>query len=161
MRTAPLALVFLLGAVQIGPLPEREAIERAKNTIVRSVDSTLPNETLETWLRDLFGSGAKVAWEVNDCGEQTGDPQRDRDRDFPMCVDASVSLDRGRVLHLLLAVGSFKTGVRREPPTFAYGVVLEAGGPTQWLKSLREASTIRRPPDGSRPSSRSPRAGAD
>jgi hypothetical protein len=53
-----------------------------------------------------------------------------------------VTLDSRRVLHLLLGVGTFKTGVRREPPTFSYGVVLEGGAPTRWLKSLSEATTV-------------------
>ena len=100
--------IWLIGidAGQTSPQLEKEAVDRAKSVIVRSLDGTLPDRTLETWLRDLFGSGAKTTWEVNDCGEQTGDPQRDRGRDFPMCVDVSVSLTDNRVLHVLLAVGT-------------------------------------------------------
>ena len=143
MATVTLALALLFGASQTSlDQREREAIGRARSTIVRSVESTLPNQTLEAWLRDVFGAAAKTAWEVNDCGEQTGDPQRDRGRDVPMCVDVAVTLDSRRVLHLLLGVGTFKTGVRREPPTFSYGVVLEGGAPTRWLKSLSEATTV-------------------
>ena len=135
-------VVSLAGLQVAASVRDRDAIAHAKAAIVKRLDATLPDKTLEIWLRDEFGS-AKTAWEVNDCGEQTGDPQRDRGRDFPMCVDASVSLDRGRVLHLVLAVGSFKTGVRRQPPTFVYGSVLEGGAPTRWLKSLAAATNER------------------
>jgi len=146
MTITTLAFVLLLGAIQApAQLREKEAIEHAKAAVVRTIDDTLPDKTFESWLRDMFGSAAKTAWEVNDCGEQTGDPQQDRGREFPMCVDVSVSLDGSRVLHILLAVGSFKTGVRRQPPAFHCGCVLEAGVPTRWLKNLKEAAKLRRP----------------
>ena len=146
--TTALALILLLRAIQSpAQVHDKEAIDLAKAAVVRTIDGTLPDKKFEDWLRDLFGPAAKIAWEVNDCGEQTGDPQLDRGRDFPMCVDAAVSLDSSRVLHLLLVVGSFKTGVRRQPPAFFYGCVLEAGAPSQWLKSLKEAANIRRPPE--------------
>jgi hypothetical protein len=148
MTMTVLAFALALGAVQTPQnSPDKVAIERVKNTVVRTMDSTLPDKKIETWLHDLFGSEAKIAWEANDCGEQTGDPQRDRGRDFPMCVDASVALDGNRVLHLLLAVGTWKTGVRSDPPSFYYGCVVEAGVPARWLKSLREAADIARTAD--------------
>ena len=125
----------------------KEAVDRAKSVIVRSLDGTLPDRSLEIWLRDLFGTGAKTTWEVNDCGEQTGEPQRDRGRDFPMCVDVTVSLTDNRALHVLLAVGTFKTGVRPATPAFSYGVVLQAGVPIRWLKALGEATAISRSAD--------------
>lgn len=137
-----LLVLCLVGSQVAAPARDREAIQHAKATIVKRLDATLPNKTVEIWLRDVFGS-AKTAWEVNDCGEQTGDPRQDRGRDFPMCVDVSVSLDRGRVLHLLLAVGSFKTGVRRQPASFVYACVLEDGAPTRWLTSLAAAANER------------------
>jgi hypothetical protein len=97
--TAALTALLLFGASLAPQKPsEQQAIEHAKETIVRSVDGTLPNQRLDLWLQDLFGSTARAAWEVNDCGEQTGDPQADRGRDFPMCVEVSIPLDNGRAL---------------------------------------------------------------
>ena len=143
MTAVLLALLLLSGASHDQQkVSEQQAIEQAKATVVRSVDGTLPNQRLDLWLRDLFGSTAKTAWEVNDCGEQTGDPQIDRGRDFPMCVEVSIPLENRRVLHLLFAVGTFKTGVHSQPPAFSHGAVLEAGTPVQWLKSLGEAKTV-------------------
>ena len=138
-----IAIFLLISAFQTSTRPsEKETIDMVRNSPVRSIDRTLPDETLEAWLRGLFGPAAKTSWETNDCGEQTGNPQLDRGRDFPMCVDVAVTLDDRRALHLLLAVGTLKTGAQRTPPTFFYGVVLEAGEPTLWLKSLGEATKI-------------------
>jgi hypothetical protein len=138
-----LAIMLSLGMLQMQVrLPETEAIDLAKKTIVQDVDRSLPRTTFAKWLLDLFGPLAKTQWEVNDCGEQTGDPRVDQGRDVPMCVDASVALGRDRILHLLLVVGTFKTGVRHETPSFFYGCVTQAGVPTQWLRSLHEATTL-------------------
>lgn len=139
-----IAIFVLIGAFQTSTqLSEKETIDWVRTSLVRSIDRTLPDEPLEAWLRGLLGS-AKTSWETNDCGEQTGNPQLDRGRDFPMCVDVAVTLDDRRVLHLLLAVGTLKTGAQRTPPTFFYGVVMEAGVPTLWLKSLGEATKVGR-----------------
>ena len=59
-----------------------------------------------------------------------------------MCVDVAVTLEEHRVLYLLFAVGALNTGARRTPPTFFYGVVMEAGVPGLWLKSLGEATKV-------------------
>jgi hypothetical protein len=129
-------------------LSDAQAIERVKNTIVREIDSTLPDKTLETWLRDVFGTDPKTTWEVNDCGEQTGDPAVDRNRDIPLCVGVAVTLSGQRVLHIQLAVGTVKTGFRREPPTFFHGVVVNADkAPLQWFKSLGATATVQKIPE--------------
>ena len=141
--TGFLAILLAVGTLQVqARLPETEAIDWAKKTIVNDVDSSLPRTTFERWLLDLFGPLAKTQWEINDCGEQTGNPHVNQGRDFPMCVDASVALGDDRTLYLLLVVGTFKTGVRRETPTFFYGCLTQGGVPTQWLKSLAGATTI-------------------
>ena len=138
-----IAIFVLISAFQTPPRPsEKETIDMVRTSLVRSIDRTLPDETLEAWLRGLFGSAARMSWETNDCGEQSGNPQLDRGRDFPMCVDVAVTLDDRRVLHLLFAVGTLKTGARRTPPTFSYGLVMESGGPMLWLKSLGDVTKV-------------------
>ena len=66
---------------------QKAAIQRAKNLIVSSFDRSLPNVSLEFFLKYEAG-GAPIKWEVNDCGEQTGNPATDRGHDSPMCVEA-------------------------------------------------------------------------
>ena len=137
MLPALIAIVWLAGApLASTQAHDKEAVERAKRVSVRALDRRLPERTLEAWLRDVFGPARKTVWEVNDCGEQTGDPRIDRGRDLPMCVDAKVSLDDRRVLHVVVAVGSLKTGVGAGPPRFAYASVIESGTPIRWLTSL-------------------------
>jgi hypothetical protein len=132
-------ILLVLGLVgSQDPIQSRDAraIEVAKNTEARAIDASLPQKRFELWLRDLVGSQAKILWEVNDCGEQTGDPSLDKDRDFPMCAEAQVVLKDKRKLHIVLPVGTFKTGIRAGPASFFYAVVVDPDGSQHWVEKL-------------------------
>jgi hypothetical protein len=88
---------------------EKTAIRRAKSLIVSSFDRSLPNVSLEFFLRNE-GGGAPIKWKVNDCGEQTGNPATDRRRDSPMCVEAGFDVKDGNPVTVLVSVGTFKEG---------------------------------------------------
>jgi hypothetical protein len=111
------------------------AIDAAKQVLVQAIDPALPRVSLEAWLRAIVGTEAATKWEVNDCGEQTGDPKQDEDRDFPMCAEAAVSLGSQRELHVSLAVGSFKKGVGGVPSLWA-AYIRRASGSPEWLRGL-------------------------
>ena len=115
---------------------DAKAIEAAQNTNVRQIEPSLPSKPFAQWLRDALGTKEKVKWEVNDCGEQTGNPTLDRDRDFPMCAEAQAALGGERRLSVSLSVGTFKTGVRTGPATFVYAVVIQPDGSVISVKSL-------------------------
>jgi hypothetical protein len=125
--------------------PEELAIERVQKVVVRTVDGSLPERTLQSWLKEVFGPTASIRWDLGDCGDQLGTPAviEKQSRAVPTCVDASVSLNARRVLHLLFLVDVPKGSARPLPPTFAYGVVMEGENSTTMIKSLSEASRIR------------------
>ncbi len=138
------ALVILAFVLGQPPTASRDAaaIEAAKKAIVHQIDPALPRTTFESWLRGLAGAKAVTKWEVNDCGEQTGNPSLDKGRDFPMCAQVQVSLGGNRELYLSLAVGTGQKGVTPEPPDFFSGYLTEGGGPPTWIKSLAEVPAI-------------------
>jgi hypothetical protein len=76
-----------------------------------------------------------MKWEVNDCGEQTGNPALDRGRDFPMCVEVHIKLIAERTLSLSISVGTFQKGVTGSPG-FHLGYLAEPGRKPQFLKNL-------------------------
>lgn len=115
---------------------DAKAIEVAKNTNVRQIEPSLPNKKFDQWLQDVVGAQAETKWDVNDCGEQTGNPELDKGRDFPMCVAAQVTLEGKRTLHVLLPVGTFKTGVGTGPAGFFYAVIVEPDGSQTSIKTL-------------------------
>jgi len=107
------AFVILFAAALASPQPplkasDAEAIATAKRTNVRQIEPSLPNRAFEPWLRGVTGARTEVRWEVNDCGEQTGDPALDKGRDFPMCAEAQVALG----LHLV-NLGMFQADLAR------------------------------------------------
>src|SRR5512143_2448191 len=88
-----LLLITVLACAQATPqMSKRDklAIDKAKTVLVSMFDKNLPKVTLEYFLTSE-SDGRKIEWEVNDCGEQTGNPAVDRGRDFPLCVEARVS----------------------------------------------------------------------
>ncbi len=91
---------------------ERRAIEAAHRIPVSKLEAGLRDQTLSRWLSRAVGV---VKWEVNDCGEQTGDPAVDRRRDIPLCVGAIATLSGGRIAIVTIAMGSFHKGVSKVP----------------------------------------------
>jgi len=93
---------------------ERVAIQRAKNLIVSSFDRSLPNVSLEFFLK-YEGGGAPIKWDVNDCGDQTGDPALDQEDGSPTCVEADFEFKGQTAVTILVSVGTFKRGPSTVP----------------------------------------------
>jgi hypothetical protein len=120
-----LSLSVLLLTVYVWAQPpsankkQKAAIQRAKNLIVSSFDRSLPNVSLEFFLK-YEAAGAPVKWEVNDCGEQPGNPGNDQGRESPMCVEADFDYKaRTAAVTVLVSVGSFKRGPIGVPALFS------------------------------------------
>ena len=117
---------------------DASAIAVAKNTSVHRLDSSLPHKTLAKWLRDVVGPQVSIVWEVNDCGEQTGNPETDKGRDFPMCAEAQATLKQKVTLVISVSVGTFKTGVQPGSVSLSYAVVNGRGGSTRSIRKLSQ-----------------------
>jgi hypothetical protein len=126
--TALLLLISTLVCAQTAKLSKRDqqAIARAKNVLVSTFDKSLPKVTLEYFLTSE-SDGGKIEWEVNDCGEQTGNPAIDRGRDLPLCVQATVSGRNHGLAVVMVAVGTFRKGVTGTPELFFVTVADESG----------------------------------
>jgi hypothetical protein len=90
---------------------EKRAVELVRRIPVARLEAGLPRQTLVQWLTLAAGPNAKIIWEVTDCGEQTGNPDTDRGRDFPLCVDAVAALPGGRVAVVSVVMGSSRKGI--------------------------------------------------
>lgn len=115
-----LSLWVLLLTVCLWPQPssanktEKATIRCAKSLIVSSFDRSLPNVSLEFFLKNE-GGGAPIKWEVNECGEQNGNPRTDDRRDPPMCVEADFEAKNRTAVTVLVSVGTFKGGLSGAP----------------------------------------------
>ena len=97
---------------------EKRAIAYAKRISVSQLERGLPAQRFADWFSDAVGGQAKIKWELNDCGEQTGTPA-DVGRDFPSCVEANAELNDGRTAVVRIAIGTFRKGISG-PPAINY-----------------------------------------
>lgn len=159
MRTTLLACVLVLGVIVQNVREqklEKAAIERAQNTMVSTFDSSLPKVSLKFFL-ESEAEGAKVSWEMNDCGEQTGNPAIDRGRDMPTCVEASFTLKDRRTVNVMIAVGTMKSGLSGVPTLFSSTLTDENG--THAIKLIELPAKIHRGRPKNSPSDRAPVVG--
>jgi hypothetical protein len=111
---------------------------------VSSIDSSLPEVTLEHFL-NYEAEGAPITWEVNDCGEQTGNPSADYNREFPMCVQAATDIKNIGALTIFVAVGTFRKGVFGAPALFS-ATIREPNGAVRSVRRLGDLPTeLQRP----------------
>lgn len=137
MFACVIALMLTLSTSQTAlQARDAKAIEAAKNTSVHLMEAALPDKPFEAWLRGFVGHQRDIHWEVNDCGEQTGNPQLDKGRDFPMCAEAQVTLRGKHKLSVVLSVGTSKTGVAASPARFFYAAIDGPGNSTKLVKKL-------------------------
>ncbi len=87
------------------PGDEERLITVVKGTPAKDLDSALPKMRFERWLLDVVGKGVELRWEINDCGEQTGDPATDSKREIPVCVEAGADLPEGRAFGVQVSIG--------------------------------------------------------
>ena len=106
----------LLGSATLAA-SEADAVSYAQALPVSAIDSSLPSSrTLAEWLA-ARAQGNRVAWESNDCGEQTGDPATTPD-DFPICAEARFVTCDGHAASVAIAVGTLVGGMRGPPELF-------------------------------------------
>lgn len=116
-------------------LQEERLVNLVKLTPARDLDSELPKIRFERWLRDMLGKEVELRWEVNDCGEQTGDPAVDRRRDVPACVEAAATLADGRAFGVQVQVGTFGGKMQKPAARFIY---LQRGRKLHTIEKLRD-----------------------
>ncbi len=119
---------------------EAQIIATARRVDVHDLDVTLRSQSLDAWLARVVGPRGSVRWEVNDCGEQTGNPAN-TPVDFPICAEAMIALSDGREAGLSLAVGTAQKGVSGQP-TVWHMYVSGRDKSFQYPRQLRDLSQL-------------------
>jgi hypothetical protein len=114
---------------------EKVAIQRAKSLIVSSLDRTLPNVSLEFFLK-YEGRGAPIKWEVNDCGDQTGSPPLDQEPGAPMCVEADFEFKGQTAVTVLVSAEMSKKLPSAVPALMS--VTITQNGATRSVRHLSD-----------------------
>jgi hypothetical protein len=123
---------------------EKVAISRAKSLIVSSLDRSLPNVSLEFFLKYESG-GAPIKWEVKSCGHQTRSPTLDQEHGSPMCVEADFEFKGQTAVTVLVSTGTFKGGASAVPPLIS--VSINESGTSRPVRQLSDLpAELHRPP---------------
>ncbi len=119
-----LVVVTLLAATVHGQSPprDRRLIAYAKNLPASKLDCQLSNRRFISWLRSVVGIGVKIDWEINDCGEQTGNPNDGSSINPPLCAQAHADMGDGRDVYVLILVGTHKAGIKGRPIVWSFAV---------------------------------------
>jgi hypothetical protein len=113
--------ILSLSAVLQSRTPEElrsaTAIKRVQQLPANKFDPALSGQPFATWFKGVLGPGAELKWEVNDCGEQTGDPKLDAGRDIPTCVEADATNPHKSEIEIIVSinVGSVNKGANQKP----------------------------------------------
>lgn len=99
---ALLLLCVIFASAQDKSSNHENLISEMKLIAVSTLDPALPSIPFEQWLRTEAGADARFAWEVNDCGEQTGSPGQNPS-EIPTCVEADAWLKDGRQIVIMIA----------------------------------------------------------
>jgi hypothetical protein len=135
--------MLLVAESSSGQLDDSRFFHAARATLASEVDATQPPVPLEEWLRRIAGEQVSFRWEVNDCGEQTGDHAVDSKRDVPVCGGLAAALPSGAVVEVTVHLGSHRQGLRRGRGL--YGAWVRDGGKSRSFRTLTElAHEIRR-----------------
>lgn len=141
------ALAFVLGMLFVFP-PQDAALEKRAITYLQQLpasklDDHLPGRAFGSWFDQTAGARAGIQWQVTDCGEQTG-TEADRERDFPLCVEAIAVLPDERKAVIDVQVGTFNRGILGEPRL--YFAVVEYKGEFYSAERLSELPAMLRRP---------------
>jgi hypothetical protein len=124
-----------------GTSADTALIEAVRSTVAYEIDPLLPSMSFDGWLKGLLGSQAGLQWEINDCGEQTGNPAVDRGRDFPKCAELRAELSGRRTLILALSAGS-----QEKPPAGApkyhFGVLIRPDASRVEIRRLADLASV-------------------
>jgi hypothetical protein len=136
-RLAPcLTFVLFLSAPVSAQVTLEDAIDLLGQYRVSRLDSLLPRTPFLTWFKSVVGTSAKIEWEINDCGEQTGAPAIDQQRDIPTCLEVTAVLPDQRKVGVAVVVGTERKGLSGLPVVTS--VYLESGGEIFHLKRLSD-----------------------
>ncbi len=121
-------ILFLLFISAVLSLPHEsvaddEKVLFAKSLMARDYDSTLPSMPIEEWLRSTIKKEIVIEWSpyVTDCGERTGNPKIDTERDMPLCAEVGLKEGGKRIGYLLLFIGTDNRGTIKDEARLYYG----------------------------------------
>ncbi len=118
----PLILVYFL---TYEATASDKYVNVAKSLSAQKYDNTLPPIQVDQWLKEIIPDHLSIKWGeyITACGEQSGNPQTDKNRNFPLCAEVLINQNNNNVGYLLLFIGAEKQGDLEENASLYYGFI--------------------------------------
>ena len=138
-----LLVVTLACSASASARADDEFVTVAKSLSARDFDKTLPDQSIEAWLRAHIPAGYEAIWgeEITDCGEGTG-TGIDARRDMPFCAEVELKRGTERAGYLALMIGTRDRGASKESAGLYFGY-LEHGGRKYDFKRLSDVLKVK------------------
>ena len=105
-------VLFLAGACSDGNVGHASVTEYAGRIDVAQLDSSLPSQPLDAWLRDDPARGVEVRWRQTECGlKHVGDEPAEG---WPLCADFMFE-QSGVSVRASIVVGTIRDGIKGQP----------------------------------------------
>ena len=141
LLTILFSMISMVTSIEPGERPEeRQIISYGKGIKVSRLDSKLPRERFDRWLQRIAGPKAKLNWEANDCGEQTGEGRAGARGSVPTCVQVEARLTSSVRVVVMIVVGSVQTGITKKPTL--KDAFIERNGDFRTIARLSDLSEI-------------------
>jgi hypothetical protein len=114
MKTIFILIVISMILLSSSPsIADDDYVTFAKSLTADKYDQSLPSLPIEQWLTSVLPHGIVASWGryVTDCGEQTGVPAIDKDRDMPLCAEIEFKENGRSVGYILLFIGTENKGI--------------------------------------------------
>jgi TonB family protein len=125
---------------------EKEALASVQRRAASLFDDQLPRRPFGMWFQEIAGERAGVVWQLSECGDPEGAPEKGGD--IPACAEANAVLADGSKVVVMILVGTFKRGLKGEPSFL--GAVIEHKDQFYQVNRLRDLPRLVRDP-GNRP----------
>jgi len=125
--------------VSQSPRNEAQSVIRIKRLDVSKLDPGLPKQPFAAWLTNFVDSKSKITWEINDCGEQTGD-SADKERNIPTCVQAEATTSSRWRIIVMIQIGTIKNGGLTKP--VIKDAFIQRGNESITARSLSDLATL-------------------
>jgi len=135
--------VLMIGAPQIDSF-EKRALSLVQAMPASDLDAKLPGRSFASWVEQVIGPKAGVAWQLTECGKRIVAPG-ETGQDLPACAEINAVLPDERRVYIRISVGTFKKGLTGKPAFF--GAVIEQNAELYRVPHLYDLPEMLRAPD--------------
>jgi TonB family protein len=134
--------VLMVGAPQMDSF-EKQALSLVKAMPASDLDAKLPGRSFVSWLEQVIGPKAGMAWQLTECGKHS--TSYETREDLSACAEITALMPDQRRVFIRISVGKFNEGLTGKPAFF--GAAIEQNAELYLVSRLYDLPEKLRGPD--------------